>query len=51
MHNLQIYRFFMASREEKFTATIEINSQQAQSRLSELKKEVEELSSSRRRLT
>ena len=43
MHNLQIYRFFMASREEKFTATIEINSQQAQSRLSELKKEVEEL--------
>lgn len=33
----------MASREEKFTATIEINSQQAQSRLNELKKEVDEL--------
>ena len=33
----------MASREEKFTATIEVNSQQAQSRLNELKKEVEDL--------
>jgi len=33
----------MASREEKFTATIEINSQQAQSRLNELKKEVDDL--------
>ena len=33
----------MASREEKFTATIEVNSQQAQSRLNELKKEIDEL--------
>ena len=35
--------FIMASREEKFTAIIEINSQQAQSRLNELKKDVEDL--------
>ena len=33
----------MASREEKFTATIEVNSQQAQNRLNELKKEAEDL--------
>ena len=33
----------MASREEKFTATIEVNSQQAQNRLNELKKEVDDL--------
>lgn len=33
----------MASREERFTATIEVNSQQAQARLNELKKEVADL--------
>ena len=33
----------MASREERFSATIEINSQQAQSRLNELKKELSDL--------
>ncbi|UKK48787.1 phage tail tape measure protein [Prevotella sp. E9-3] len=39
----------MASREEKFTATIEINSQQAKSRLNELKKDVDDLKKEQRK--